>query len=430
MPGPAAALGAKAAASAAPRAAAAAGSRALASGGGDDGGGAGAKIGGGLLAFVLSLLLLLITPLLLIFSSAAAESCGDGGGEVISTRYNETKPDPPSISALEISVRIYQVGEDLGLGRREILTAYATALVESGGGVTMINHYGGDALSVGVFQQQNFAPWNKRERLNVAAAAHTFYEQLKIYDRGQSIGELAADIQRPREDLRGLYALALDDARRFYERVGAKLGGGGLAGDGALDASACSAGPVGSMDLSGAKTLYQPRSYKTLPANLTSPGRPPQQVDARIYDNVVWALGHYKMRIYAARESGHATHGDGTGLDIVPADGSSIGKWKASTERFAKDLGWSPGCAYSGACPYVPAIQFVGYNGFQDGAHGDPDHTGSAHLHVSWKSSCYGCGGGALVEPREWVKVFPNAPLADGKADKKSKDKRKTGGRR
>jgi hypothetical protein len=74
--------------------------------------------------------------------------------------------------------------------------------------------------------------------------------------------------------------------------------------------------------------------------------------------------------------------------------------------RFA-DLGWIPSCGASGTapvCPLVPAIQFVGYNGYS--GHGDPAHAGeNAHLHVSWKSSEYGCPG--LCEPREWVEVFP-----------------------
>jgi len=91
-------------------------------------------------------------------------------------------------------------------------------------------------------------------------------------------------------------------------------------------------------------------------------------------------------------------------MDMVPADGRG---WDGTALRAALDIGWIPSCGASGSapvCPLLPAIQFIGYNGYPD--HGDPAHAGeNAHLHVSWKSSEYGCPG--LCEPREWVEVFP-----------------------
>jgi len=108
--------------------------------------------------------------------------------------------------------------------------------------------------------------------------------------------------------------------------------------------------------------------------------------------------------VTAARESGHNTHGDGTAMDLVPLAGHG---WGQTALRAATDLGWTPGCAASGTapvCPLAPAIQFIGYNGY-DEHHGDPAHSSSPHLHVSWKSSEYGCPG--LCPPREWVEVFP-----------------------
>jgi hypothetical protein len=58
-------------------------------------------------------------------------------------------------------------------------------------------------------------------------------------------------------------------------------------------------------------------------------------------------------------------------------------------------------------CPLVPAIQFVGYNGYP--MHGDPAHAGSnAHLHISWQSASFGCAG--LCSPPRWVRVFPLSP--------------------
>ena len=58
------------------------------------------------------------------------------------------------------------------------------------------------------------------------------------------------------------------------------------------------------------------------------------------------------------------------------------------------------------ACPLVPAIQFVGYEGYR--GHGSPRTcSGScrAHLHVSWISPCYGTS--APSDACEWVAAFP-----------------------
>ena len=89
--------------------------------------------------------------------------------------------------------------------------------------------------------------------------------------------------------------------------------------------------------------------------------------------------------------AGHQTHGDGTAVDLIPADGTTQPVWDASAGRLAHDLGWTPGCARSGtrpACPLVPAIQFIGYDGYP--SHGSPrtcTGTCPAHLHVSWASA-------------------------------------------
>lgn len=91
-------------------------------------------------------------------------------------------------------------------------------------------------------------------------------------------------------------------------------------------------------------------------------------------------------------------------MGMEPASGWG---WNGTALRAALALGWTPSCGWNGSapvCPLVPAIQFIGYNGFED--HGDPDHEPQTpHLHVSWKSSEYGCPG--LCESRERVEVFP-----------------------
>jgi hypothetical protein len=79
-------------------------------------------------------------------------------------------------------------------------------------------------------------------------------------------------------------------------------------------------------------------------------GRAPQLVDARL-QNVVWLLRRYHLQVTAARASGHRTHGDGTAVDVIPADGSTQPVWDASAGRLAQDLGWTPACARSGTRP-------------------------------------------------------------------------------
>jgi Transglycosylase SLT domain len=160
----------------------------------------------------------------------------------------------------------------------------------------------------------------------------------------------------------------------------------GCAGGG-LDA------PVGPANVRMAERVFSPRAFRMLPPWALAGGRL-GAVDARIYDNVVWILRRYHLRVTAAREAGHNTHGDGTAVDLIPANGISQPVWDASAGRLAHDLGWSPACARSGTrpnCRLAPAIQFIGYDGYA--SHGSPGTcAGScpAHLHVSWASPCYG----------------------------------------
>ena len=134
--------------------------------------------------------------------------------------------------------------------------------------------------------------------------------------------------------------------------------------------------------------------------------------DARLYDHAIWILRRYHLRVSAAREAGHNTHGDGTALDLVPADGSRQAIWDRSAGALARDLGWTPACARSGtrpACRLAPAIQFVGYDGYP--SHGSPRTCSGgcpAHLHLSWASACYGTSN--LSRPCQWVMAFTVLP--------------------
>jgi hypothetical protein len=173
-------------------------------------------------------------------------------------------------------------------------------------------------------------------------------------------------------------------------------------GEGMEAVASCSS--VGDAMLQHAQRLFQPREFKALPKRLMVAGTEPQEVDARIWADAVWFLEHYDLRVLSARETGHETHGDGTAMDIEPGPGRG---WDA-TKRAAEDLGWSEPCGESGVrpvCKLVPAIHFVGYNGYPD--HGDPGHSSLPHLHVSWESSGYGSCPQVLCGPHEWVMAFP-----------------------
>jgi hypothetical protein len=170
--------------------------------------------------------------------------------------------------------------------------------------------------------------------------------------------------------------------------------------------------PVGPANLRDAQRVATPRAYRLLPAWTQAPGRRPGTVDSRLYDDVVWILRRHHLRVTAAREAGHHTHGDGSAVDLVPADRSTQAAWDASAGRLAHDLGWTPACARSGtrpACRLAPAIQFVGYDGYP--SHGSPRTCSGgwpAHLHLSWASPCYGTSN--LSPPCEWVTAFPVLP--------------------
>ena len=129
----------------------------------------------------------------------------------------------------------------------------------------------------------------------------------------------------------------------------------------------------GPADLDTAVRLTFPTAYRALPAWAMAAGRAPKPVDARIYNDVVWVLRRYDLRVMAAREAGHHTHGDGTAVDLVPATGTTQRDWDATAGRARRDLGWTARCGSSGArpaCPLKPAIQWIGYDGYP--SHGSP----------------------------------------------------------
>lgn len=397
-------------------------------------------IAGGALTFFL---LVIIAPLV-IFDAAASGCGGAEEDEAVPIQTNH-QTDPEGLSQTQIAIRIYLVGQVMGMTPRQIVTAYDVAYVES----NMTNIYGGDSDSRGVFQQRNFSPWTDggKNRNNVIDTSIAFFLQLRKLDEGQPIPVLAQDVQVSAYPER--YYEWVEEGVAMYNKIHNLLGSangvkkieslqGVVINGSGLDAltlgAACSGiTAIGPANVKDAVTLYGPRSYKTLPANLWIGGGEPEQVDTRIWDDAVWVLSTFHLKATAARETGHKTHGDGTAMDMVPANGDSPQDWDSSALALARALGWDSDCGSNGlaksaggTCDLVPAIIFIGYNGFED--HGDPSHCSRAsgcgpHIHVSWYSSCYGCGGGALVPPRDWVKVFPAGEEEEKekkpKADKK-----------
>jgi hypothetical protein len=107
---------------------------------------------------------------------------------------------PPDLKIVSL---ICQMSEPFGDKIR--LAAFEAAIVESG--IHNLNF--GDADSHGVFQQQwSVGEWGTKEQtMDPVHATHMFLITAAGMDRaGMSAGQLAANVQRPREDLRGRYA--------------------------------------------------------------------------------------------------------------------------------------------------------------------------------------------------------------------------------
>jgi hypothetical protein len=393
---------------------------------------------------MLLFLLVIIAPLVVL--QANASGCGeeDSSEEALPIHTNH-QTDPEDMGETQIEIRIYLVGTLMKMTPRQIVAAYATGFVET----NMRNLHWGGQTSRGVFQQRNFSPWTDgdRNRMNVIDASISFFLRLRELDEGQPVGELAQDVQVSAYPER--YYEWVDEGIDVYNRIhrlvgtaagikslkeleGVTIGGGGL--ESLALGSACSGfSATGPANLKEAKTLYHPRSFKTLPEKFWAGEGEVEQVDTRIWADAVWVLSTYHLKVTAAREGGHETHGDGTAMDMVPADGDSQADWDNSALKLARDLGWTSDCGENGLtrsagglCDLVPAIRFIGYNHYSN--HGDPAHCPRPgcppHIHVSWESDCYGCYPQVLGPPATWVKVFPVGAEAESEEKPATKPKK------
>ena len=107
--------------------------------------------------------------------------------------------------------------------------------------------------------------------------------------------------------------------------------GGGACTSGGIDLADRTSRPA-----RGERRLSSPRAFRALPAWAMAAGRAPEPVDARLYDDVVWILRRYHLRVTAAREAGHHTHGDGTAVDLDPRrrhHAARLGRLRRATRR-------------------------------------------------------------------------------------------------
>jgi hypothetical protein len=137
------------------------------------------------------------------------------------------------------------------------------------------------------------------------------------------------------------------------------------------------------------------------------PGFPGERCDARIIRDVVLlarTFGLYVSDCYGGAPHAHnGEHPLGLAIDASPSNGD----WRR-TELMARRFGWRESCAATG-CPGVGPFRVILYNGYP--GHGDPRHSDSPHLHVSWQH-----GPAEPFSRAPWVRVVVGAPTAGSKA--------------
>jgi hypothetical protein len=126
------------------------------------------------------------------------------------------------------------------------------------------------------------------------------------------------------------------------------------------------------------------------------PDFPGERCDARIVPDVTAlarAFGLYVSDCYGgAPHYRDGEHPLGLAIDASPADGD----WRR-TEILARRSGWRESCARAG-CPGAGPFRVILYNGYP--GHGDPRHSRTPHLHLSWQH-----GPAAPFTRAPWVRV-------------------------
>lgn len=130
--------------------------------------------------------------------------------------------DPAVVAAIR-QIGQQRYGSDPKKLRRYLLGQFETGIVESG----LQNLQGGDADSYG-YRQQRQGIYGRQP---LEKQINNLYDEFEQFDRGQTVGQLAADVQRPAAQYRGRYGQVLDQARALAG--GSNVSGAGAASMGA-----------------------------------------------------------------------------------------------------------------------------------------------------------------------------------------------------
>ncbi|MFW0797662.1 peptidoglycan DD-metalloendopeptidase family protein [Gordonia sp. CPCC 205515] len=173
-------------------------------------------------------------------------------------------PRPPPEDSTDPSVlrarQIIDVGHRRGMPEQVIHSGLATGLVESNlrnlasEAVPESKQYPNDGIapgdhdSVGIFQQRRStqsAGVDTKTAMDPVWQINTYYDYVEKQPgwRTADPGELAADVQGPREDLRGKYAERMPEATALYATYGASADG--AAGEGCTTPDGEMTGPSG-----------------------------------------------------------------------------------------------------------------------------------------------------------------------------------------
>jgi hypothetical protein len=279
-------------------------------------------------AAIVGLIVVVLVPMVFItalLGASSAASCGTAP-TAIGAVGDLTKSDPEDMPPLEIARRIDAVGRQMKMDDRQVLTGFAVVIVETGGNVTMKNTRGGTGSSTGAFQQIDDPHYTKRNRDNVAAAATTFFEDLRAVDHGQPIGELAQDVQH--SQFPDKYALVVPRAKWFLAKVkGQPVAAGTGLGSITAPGSACggAAAPVGPPGKIGKDNDLVPPA--DAPPKVVQVILAANQINDRPY---VWGGGHAGYGLVDGYDcSGsvsYALHGGGF-MPGPPLTSGSFGSW-------------------------------------------------------------------------------------------------------
>ena len=196
------------------------------------------------------------------------EVAGDAVGELTRLRLNAGS-QTLTVEQARNAITIAQVARSLGVPRRGLQIAIATAIQES----KLTNLTGGDADSGGLFQQRPSTGWGNRAQVtNPVLATRAFFGRAQhttntgLVDiprwRNMSLAQAAATVQRPRVDLRGAYARWEPVAGDIANILGGDLPAGGSHSD-VSDIAQCNTGDgapitIGTLNLLGASHTTGP----------------------------------------------------------------------------------------------------------------------------------------------------------------------------